>query len=561
MLKHAETPQQLLQLLQQHKLQQQGGVLDAIHIATAYHRIGEMCQADGAGTAAAARELLQHLDQLLLFVQGQLKAWGLANIIWACAYTKHAALSVQLLPVFLQPEVLSDANSQSVANVLWALATLEQRVLTQQLVGALVALVAESGAAAPHHISTSLWALGKMGRQVPNKQLSVLLAELSAQSHRAKAQELANSIWGVAKLGQQVPDRKQLQQLVAAFASKCSAATTQSIANLAWAVSELGLEVQAEQLKQLLAAFAQQLNRADPQHVSNMLLAWARLRHNPVQLLAALQQQEHMQRFLAAANEQDLENTAWACGMLGHNCKLLLGGVLQQAQRMLQQDRSGLGCQALSNLCWAVAVLDLRQYVPAVLQLAQASNSVWGTYAPEGLRQLYQMHLWLLDHNLAPAEGVKGAGLLQVLSQQQLDECRRARQGHVALNAAAATSLLQQQVFAALQQLPGWQVPPQQEVATDDHNFSIDIVAVTAAGVRLAVEVDGPSHFVRMGGRWEVDGPTQYRDRALAARGYTVVSIAGWEWRQLKGAYQQHQYLHDKIKGATGEPPGERFFR
>jgi very-short-patch-repair endonuclease len=110
-------------------------------------------------------------------------------------------------------------------------------------------------------------------------------------------------------------------------------------------------------------------------------------------------------------------------------------------------------------------------------------------------------------------------------------------------------------VFAALQQLPGWQVPPQQEVPTDDRNFSIDIAAVTAAGVRLAVEVDGPSHFVRMGGRWEVEGPTQYRNRALAARGYTVVSIPGWEWRQLNGACQQHQYLQDKIKGATGVLP------
>jgi hypothetical protein len=106
---------------------------------------------------------------------------------------------------------------------------------------------------------------------------------------------------------------------------------------------------------------------------------------------------------------------------------------------------------------------------------------------------------------------------------------------------------MQRQVYRALQQLPGWQVPPQQEVSTRDCNFSIDIAAVTAAGVSLAVEVDGPTHFVSPGNM--VNGGTQYRKRALTARGYTVVSIPGFEWQQLKGAEQWQQYLQDKLKG------------
>jgi hypothetical protein len=59
---------------------------------------------------------------------------------------------------------------------------------------------------------------------------------------------------------------------------------------------------------------------------------------------------------------------------------------------------------------------------------------------------------------------------------------------------------------------------------------------VTATGVGLAVEADGPSHYVRVGNRREVGAPTQYRNRVLAARGYTVVSIHGWKWAQLQGA-------------------------
>jgi hypothetical protein len=437
MLKDSKTPQQLLQLMQQHKPQQQGGVLDPINVATAYHRLGDMCRADAAvaGTAAA-QQLLQRLDQLLLSVRGQLGEWALANIIWSCGVTQHVGPVAQLLADLLMPGNLSATNRQGLANVLWALAKLEHPVLQQQ----------------------------------------------------------------------------QLQQLVAAFVSKHSSANTQDVASFMWAVSELrpelGQLVQAEQLEQLLTAFELQLRKAVPQEISNTLLACARFRYVRVQLLAALEQQQHMQRFLAAANPQNLSNTAWACGMLGQNSKLL-PALLQQALKLLQQDSSRFVCQTLCNLYWAVAVLDLRQYVPEVLLLAEAASRVWRSAAPEDLRQLYQVHLWLLDHKLAPAKGAKGAGLLRVLSQQQLDECRKAWQDQVADRAAATPTLLQQQVFAALQQLPGWRVPPQQEVVVTDDNFSIDIVAVAAAGVRLAVEVDGPHHFVRVGNRWKVDGPTQ----------------------------------------------------
>jgi hypothetical protein len=142
----------------------------------------------------------------------------------------------------------------------------------------------------------------------------------------ARPQDLSNSLWAVAKLGQQVRDSKQLQQLVAALVSKLSRANTQDVANTLWAVSEMQQQLPDQQLQPMLAAVVEQVHKADPQHVSNVLLACARFRYVPVQLLAALEQQEHTQHFLAAAIPQDLANTAWACGMLGHNSELLLGG-------------------------------------------------------------------------------------------------------------------------------------------------------------------------------------------------------------------------------------------
>jgi hypothetical protein len=42
-----------------------------------------------------------------------------------------------------------------------------------------------------------------------------------------------------------------------------------------------------------------------------------------------------------------------------------------------------------------------------------------------------------------------------------------------------------------------------------------------------------------------------FRNRALAARGYVLVSIPYWEWRQLRGAEQKQQYLKEKLQAAA----------
>jgi hypothetical protein len=63
----------------------------------------------------------------------------------------------------------------------------------------------------------------------------------------------------------------------------------------------------------------------------------------------------------------------------------------------------------------------------------------------------------------------------------------------------------------------------------------------------VAIEADGPSHFIQPGNTLE--GGTLFRNRALAARGYVVLSIPWWEWRQLQGADSKQQYLLAKLQG------------
>jgi hypothetical protein len=419
MLKDAQTPRALLQLLQQHKLQQQGGVLDAINVATAFHCCGRSCQADAAvaGTAAA-EQVLQHMEQLLPSVQQQLEPRHVSNIVWACAHAKYIATVSQLLSAFVQHKSLSAANSQDAAIVVRAVGKLGHQVPPHQLAALLTAFTADGvlGTATAQGISNVLLGMAYLGQHLPDAQLELLLAAQAVKSDMAHPQALSNSLWAVAKLEQQVQDSEVLQQLVAAILTNLCRTNTQGIANTLWAVSEMGLHLLPEQTQPMLAAFLKQLRKADPQEISNILLACATFRFVQAPLLAALKQWEHLQRFLAGAEPQALANTAGALATVGQRSGPLLGCLLQQAMVLLEQDSSRFTSQNLVNLCWAVAVLDMPQHSPQleVLQLARAANM--GQAVPELLRQLHQVHLWLQDSTPAAAKGARNLGLLHVLS-------------------------------------------------------------------------------------------------------------------------------------------------
>jgi hypothetical protein len=145
-----------------------------------------------------------------------------------------------------------------------------------------------------------------------------------------------------------------------------------------------------------------------------------------------------------------------------------------------------------------------------------------------------------------------------VLSQQQLEQCRASWLQQLAANAQRQVTDMQRAVLVAVQQLPAatWQQQPESEGVTEDGLFSIDIAATTTSGVKVAIEVDGPTHFIQPQQR--SGGPTLCRNRALAARGYVVISIPYLDWDALRGAEQKQQYLLAKLQpalqAASGRP-------
>jgi very-short-patch-repair endonuclease len=98
-------------------------------------------------------------------------------------------------------------------------------------------------------------------------------------------------------------------------------------------------------------------------------------------------------------------------------------------------------------------------------------------------------------------------------------------------------------VLGAIRLLPGCS-GASSEHKTDDGLFSIDIALQLPGNQKLAVEVDGPTHFLSNTPTVPT-GATRLRNRLLEARGWRVVSVPVTEWdrQAAKGTQAAHAYL------------------
>lgn len=104
------------------------------------------------------------------------------------------------------------------------------------------------------------------------------------------------------------------------------------------------------------------------------------------------------------------------------------------------------------------------------------------------------------------------------------DVLAEARDAWVASRDLSTNSIFHDQVCASLARL-GVRFAREAKIAGG--LYSAD-VALRVAGFDVAMEVDGPTHFLRP--EMRPTGPTKMRDRALATRGWPCLSVPYFEW-------------------------------
>ncbi|GBF91353.1 hypothetical protein Rsub_04093 [Raphidocelis subcapitata] len=541
----------------------------------------------------------QQAAQLLsaLVVQRQAaKPQEISNALWAAA-TLQLAVPEQQAALLLSALVAQRqaATPQALANTLWAVATLQLAVPEQQAAQLLSALVAQRQAATPQALANTLWAAATLQLAVPEQQAALLLSALVAQRQAATPQALANTLWAAATLQLAVPEQ-QAALLLSALVAQRQAAKPQELANTLWAAATLQLAVPEQQAAQLLSALVAQRQAATPQALANTLWAAAKLWGSaaPPDVEAALLRLAAAvdERLMAAMSGQEVSNSLWALSQLGlrpapltrrmaeaalplapvmtpqalANTALAAaklgvggGGLFAALAGAAERQEQGFNVQSLCNLAWALAVADQRQLAGAAVAPAQraAAAEAWAQTVAEEHCQLHQVHLWLVDGQHADGNGSESrsrsssSGLAGALTAAQLQQCKKAWEAQLQdADQQHRRTAFERSVFECARRLPGL-ADCRQEARTPDGAFSVDVAALHAAsGLRLAMEADGPTHFLRPGR--EVSGHTLARNRALSARGCVVVSVPYWEWAKVqRDAGKAAAYLSQAVEDAV----------
>jgi hypothetical protein len=368
---------QLQQLVRQH-----GSSMDFIHLAAAVNRLGTWQRDDkisGSQQQTQVQQLVADIEQLLV------------------------------------PKVLEQCGCFALAQLVWGLGLL-------------------------CHTGSGMFAAC----------LNQFMLRLDASE---KAMDVSNVLYGVARSGWQLKPQ-QLQLLLTAAVGLLSKHDHQAAANSVWAVAtmwpyfstQLSLLQQQQVLKQLqpmLLFLAKEVAVASTQQIANSLWACAQLKIHPAELFAALASQQQWYRLLPAMNGQEMSNTALACAVLDHRDEQLLARLLQQALRQQSSSCSSsmqFSQQCVCNLCWSVAVLDLKRLAGSVVELVSQANRQhqWAGFVTESATQLQQVHQWLVDRQLVGGRGLAGA-----LTEQQLQQCSKVVREQHNISAAEPPSALQ----------------------------------------------------------------------------------------------------------------------
>jgi hypothetical protein len=385
------------------------------------------------------------------------------------------------------------------------------------------------GAFKPQELSNTIYACGQLGITPPADWLERFWHASAVKLGDFVPQALSNTLYACGLLGL-APPADWLGRFWHASALKLSDFIPQNLSNTLYACGQLSIVPPDYWLHRFWIASAVKLEGFIPQHFSNTIYACG--------LLASTPPPDWMQRFWQASaatlgdfTPQALSNTLLACGLLDTKPP---PNWLQRFSSGCEQALSGMKQQELANTALALAMLQLwdltlwRGLWERLCRSLSRDVAGWSSEDRLGAMQLYQA---------LRAAAVERPGLLLAPTPELLAAARKSwidqvRDGGDYLQ----TGRFHDDVSAYLTRMG---VAHANERWCDRAERRIDIV-IEGTTPPVALEVDGPSHFLQDG---RPDGSTLLRNRMLAAHGWRVVVVDFRAWIAQKTLEQREEYL------------------
>jgi hypothetical protein len=537
--------------------------------------------------------LLRLAEAVAILPSAAIQSQECANSLWALAKLKCSGpeyrpalqrLSNAAVQLTSQPAPL--CKPQELASALWALGTLScsgpehDAVVLALCREARRQLLERPGSFAPQALSNMLLGLANMGRSGPEYHpvveavCAAMGSRLRPASTRITAQALSNSLWALATLELTPRELGMAADVVAAAAAECERRSfagfkSQELSNTVWAFAKLGYDhVDLYAAAAQAAAQPSFAQTATTQGKASLLYGFALVGYQPQPSLL------HGWSW-GSANAQECANSLWALAGLQLWEPELVQPLASRLQQLLKKQAGQANVQELVNSLWALtvmgseALLRSSELVETLLrELARRWAAEGAAFVDEILFQLWQAQQELqaaADNEtaqrlrailLAAGGGKLSEAMQEAVLGQQLARSRQ-EQSQLQQDVAAALGRLQQ--AQGLAQAGGPRIASvASEVALEGVCGPADVVVQLrqeaadgpARQWRLAVEVDGPSHFL-LNRPEEVDGGTELRNRqlrrALQAEGGRLVCVPYREWNALKSRAQEEAYLRARV--------------
>ncbi len=462
---------------------------------------------------------------------GKFLPQNLSNKLYACGQLGITPPD-DWLPRFWHASAakLSEFDPQALSNTLYACGLLGLTPPADWLERFWLASATKLGDFKPQELSNTLYACGQLGMTPPADWMQRFWHACALKLGDFISQHFSNTLYACGQLGI-TPPADWLERYWHFSASKFGDFKPQALSNTLYACGQLGITPPAAWLVRFWPASASKLGEFEPQALSNTLYACGQLGLTPPP-------DYWLPRFWHASavifgdfTPQDFSNTVYACGQLAITPP---ADWLQLFSSSCEHALPDMNPQNLTNTAVALAMLqvwDLPLWHSLWERLCiSLPRDVAGWSADDLLnaRQIYQAY---------QAAAVKRPNLLPVLDPELLAAARKSwidqvRDGGDYLQ----TGRFHDNVSACLMRMG---VAHANERWCERAERSIDI-AIEGMSMPVALEVDGPHHFLQDG---RSDGSTLLRNRMLAAHGWRVVVVDYRMWRAQQTQEEQEHFL------------------